>query len=605
MRKKVIGFCIFSVIYALISLLLLFYLDLANGPLVLLFVEIAILIGGIVVRILFRDKKFFLRNVVWIGLLVLNIPVFLLAKPAFANTRAVSNEKSEQTEVLSLKSGDVVGLYNDDKTVQVYAGIPYAKPPVGELRWKEPQDVEHWDGVKECFYFAPRAYQSYGSSIMDTLVEIYSERSWHPDYNMHPRDYVSEDCLYLNIWKPNTTEKNLPIIIYIHGGSLTSGSSYASDINGETFAKNGVIMITVAYRLGIFGYYAHEDLASESENGTTGNYGLLDQIKALKWVSENAECFGGDKNNITIAGESAGSSSVSAICSSPLAKGLFKNAIGESSSVVVIEPPHTYRTYESAIATGHKIMEEFSCSTIEDMRKLDAGVLVQTKYSNSSMTLDGYALTKNPYEVYRDKENNETNLLNGYNIKEADAFVIPQNLFTPVNKDNIKDRLISVFGQTYAEKIMTLYSDRIQSNAFEAYNEIISVYWFIYPHHSWSKMAMDSGVNVYRYQFTKENGYYGTYHSGEIIYAYGNIYKSNHQFAYNDSDRALSDTMVKCWTNFVKTGDPGTDSLEYPEYTENGKIMEFGENVGLIEDRYLDLYPIIEEYLLTKTAEKQ
>ena len=356
-------------------------------------------------------------------------------------------------------------------------------------------------------------------------------------------------------------------------------------------------MITIAYRLGVFGYYAHPDLAQESVNGTTGNYGLLDQIKALKWVNDNAEYFGGDKNNITIAGESAGSSSVSAICSSPLAKGLFKNAIGESSSIVVKNPPHTYRSYENAIKTGYNIMEEFSCSSIDEMRKLDASVLVKTKYSNSSMTLDGYALTKTPYEVYKAGENNEVNLLNGYNVREADAFVIPSHLFDPVDKDNIKDLLISTFGDDFGERIYTLYYDMIQEDAFSAYNEIISVYWFIYPHYSWSKLANENGVNVYKYQFTKENGYYGTYHSGEIIYAYGNLDKSLHPFAYDETDFALSETMLTCWTNFAKTGNPSTDSLDFPKFNEDNIVMEFGEIVGLNGDRYLPLYDILNEYM--------
>lgn len=596
-KNKVVFWIVFGIVYALISLLLLFYLDLANGPLILLFIVLGLIFSGIVVRIILRDKKFILRFLVIIGLIILSLPVLVFAKPSYAKTMGVTGKNIEKTDVLSLKNGDVVGLYTEDKSVEVYAGIPYAKAPVGDLRWKEPEDVENWDGVKECYYFAPRAYQRYGSSVMDTLVEIYAEKSWHPDFNMYPRDYVSEDCLYLNIWKPNTDETNLPILIYIHGGSLTSGSSYSIDTNGESMAKKGVIMITVAYRLGVFGYYAHEDLAKESINGTTGNYGLLDQIKALEWINENAECFGGDKNNITIAGESAGSSSVSALCSSPLAKGLFKNAIGESSSVVVKTPPHTYRTYESAIATGNNIMKEFSCSSIEEMRKLDASVIAQTKYSNSSMTLDGYALTKNPYDVYLAKENNEENLLNGYNVKEADAFVVPQYLLSPTNKDNIKERLISTFDEEYGNKIYDLYYDKIQSDAFNAFNEIMSVYWFIYPHHSWSKMAIDSGTNVYRYQFTKENGYYGTYHSGEIIYAYGNLDKSTHKFAYDKKDHELSEIMLECWANFAKTGNPTTSVLQFSQYEYGGYIMEYGEHIGEIEDKYLPLYDLIVEFI--------
>ena len=498
---------------------------------------------------------------------------------------------------MSLLDGDVQGIYNEDKSVRIYAGIPYAKAPIGNLRWKEPQDVEHWDGVRDCSMFAAKSMQPASNPITETVVEIYAGKQWHPNYNYEPIEKRSEDSLYLNIWRPNTTETNLPILVFIHGGSLTTGSSSFEDYNGEEMAKKNVIMITITYRLGIFGYFAHEDLKAESANGTTGNYGLLDQIKALKWVNDNAAYFGGDKTNITVAGESAGSSSVSAICSSPLAKGLFRRAIGESSSLVLKKPPHTYRTMESALKTGNDIMKEFNCKSIAELRNVKAEDLVKTKYTNSSMTLDGYALTKNPYEVYQAHENNEEALLNGYNVKEADAFVIPQYLLSSTNRSNIKERLITYFGNDVATQIYNLYEPRLTSDAaaFELFNEIISVYWFMYPHQSWSKMARNNGVKVYRYQFTKDNAYYGTYHSGEMIYAYGNVKRQKKTYRYNDSDKKLSDIMLNYWANFAKTGDPNGEGLtNWSLWTDNNQVFELGDNVGLIPDKYVDLYQIFE-----------
>ena len=458
---------------------------------------------------------------------------------------------------------------------------------------------DNWDGILECTKFAPRAMQVDNSPIMNSLIDLYAEKAWHPDYKMHPLQEMSEDCLYLNIWRPNNDETNLPILVYIHGGSLSSGSSAASDINGERYAKEGVIMITISYRLNVFGYFANQELADESPNNTTGNYGLLDQIKALEWVNNNAIYFGGDKDNITIAGESAGSSSVSAICSSPLAKGLFKKAIGESSSVVVKTPPHTFRKMEEALEVGNDIMQEFNCNNINDLRNIKASDLVKTKYSNTSMTIDGYALPKSPYEVYLAHENNEEALLNGYNIKEADAFVIPSFLLTKVTKDNILDILTSYFNSETADKIVSLYKDKINEDAMKALCEIISVYWFIYPHHSWSEAAFNNGEDVYMYQFTKENGYYGTYHSGEIIYVYGNLYRSIHKYAYNKSDEALQDIMVKYFINFIKTGNPNGEGLnEWNKYDPNNfEVMELGDNVSMISDLYKNLYPIMIEYI--------
>ena len=581
------------------SLFIIFYLDLANGPMPLLIFEIFVISIYVSLRIILRKANLRKRLILFAGFFGLSIIVMISSHPYVGYKNAVDYDNPTKTNVLEVEGGKIQGVYNKDKTVEVYAGIPYAKPPVGELRWKEPQDVEAWDGIKDCSKFENRSYQQIGNEVTSSLVDIYAEKSWHPDYSTKTIQGVSEDSLYLNIWKPNTTETNLPILMFIHGGSLTSGSSAFDDYNGEEMAKTGVIMITIQYRLGVFGYFAHEELINESDNNTTGNYGLLDQIKALKWINDNASSFGGDKNNITIAGESAGSSSVSAICSSPLAKGLFKRAIGESSSVVVKTPPHTYRKLDKALEVGNNIMKEFNAKSISDLRKVKAKDLVNTKYTNSEMTLDGYALTKNPYDVYLNGENNEEALLNGYNVLEADAFVVPKYLLSPTNKNNIEERLNEVFTPDITKRILKLYKDKIEKDAFSAFNEIISVYWFIYPHHSWSKMALNNNVKIYRYQFTKENGYYGTYHSGEMIYAYGNVKKSKYDYRYNDTDNKLSDIMLKYWSNFAKCGDPnGADLPKWDIWDNNpNQIMELGTNVSMIEDKYLGLYEIIEDFI--------
>ena len=598
--KEIAFWIIFPILTLLISLLLVFYLDLANGPLICFIVELVAIAAVIVFRILLRKKIFYIRMLPFLGLVLVNAIIIPLAKPSIESFRVVSHKNPEKTEVMHLANGDVVGLYNSDKTVRVYGGIPYAKAPIGDLRWKEPQDVENWTGVKDCTYYGPMSMQKYGSPLMDSISQIYASKGWYPDWNMEPLQNRSEDSLYLNIWRPNNNETNLPILVYIHGGSLTGGSSMGRDINGEEMAKTGVIMITIQYRLGVFGYFAHSQLVEESPNHTTGNYGLLDQIKALQWVNDNATYFGGDKSNITIAGESAGSSSVSALCSSPLAAGLFKRAIGESSSLVTKKVPHTFRTMEAAQKMGQNIMKEFNCLTIEEMRKIPAEKLVETGYENSQMTIDQYALPKAPYEVYRDGENNEEALLNGYNIREADPFIIAQNLFNPVTVGNIKGRLTQVFGEDIGTKIYNLYLDKINVNADKAYNEIISVLWFIAPHHSWSNMALNSPKtsSVYRYQFTKFNKYRETFHAGEMIYAYGNVKHAKYSHWFNQSDLDLSKIMLSYWSNFAKTGNPNGEGLptwnKYMSSTDN--VMELGSNVGPIEDRYLELYKLIEEF---------
>ena len=606
-KKKHIAFWIlFPIGFLILAAIAVFILDLTNGPLALFVIELIILAALAVTSILLINRRAILRAVPWAVAFMMTVVLCMVSKPIVRETNATLTDKFETTNALTLANGEVKGAYTADKEVEVYAGIPYAKAPVGELRWKEPQPAENWEGVRDCTKFHAKSMQPGSNPIMNSLVEIYAQKSWHPNFRTGTIEPRSEDSLYLNIWRPAKFTGELPILVYIHGGSLTSGSSAFSDYNGETFARNGVITITIAYRLGVFGYFAHPDLKAESPNGTTGNYGLLDQIQALKWVNENASYFGGDKNNITIAGESAGSSSVSAICASPLAKGLFRRAIGESSSVVAPHVPHTFRTLDKAYETADKILKEQNCSSVEELRKVPAEKLVGTAYSNDCMVVDGYALPKMPYEIYQDGNNNEEALLNGYNVKEADAFVVPKFLTSPTNKNNIRERLADYFDAEAADQFLERYRDRIESDAFGTFNDIISHYWFMQPHFEWSTIAHDKGVNVYRYQFTKENGYYGTYHSGEMIYCYGNVGRA-HQFAYDDSDYALSKTMVGYWTNFAKTGNPNGDSLPIwsPWDPVSNKLQELGTNIGPIEERALPSYKILSDYVARKEASQK
>ena len=604
-KKSLVFWIAFPIGWSLLSALLIFLLDLTDGPLIWFILELFILIALFVLRILIRGKRKLFKFFTWLGFAVLTLGVLSFDKPKEEKKSAVYYDNPVLIdEILELDEGKVRGVYNEDKTVRIYAGIQYALAK----RWKEPEPYT-WEGIHDGSFFGPKSMQTKATPVMDNLVDTYSQNRWVPDYMMTPVEQRSEENgLTLNIWRPNTSEVNLPILVFIHGGSLKSGSASFEDYNGESVAKKGVIMITIQYRLGVFGYFAHEELRNESPNHTTGDYGLLDQIFALNWINKNAEHFGGDKNNITIAGESAGSSSVSALCASPLASGLFKRAIGESSSLVMKVPPHTYRTKEKAYEVSAKILKEFRCKTIDELRKIPGEKLVKTKYKNQEMMLDGYALPKDPYEVYLNNENNEEALLNGYNVKEADAFVIPNYLFSPTNKRNIKARITEQLDEKCAEELCELYKEEIQKDAFNTINEIMSVYWFIMPHHVWSNMALKSSKTqkVYRYQFTKENGYHTTYHSGEMIYAYGNLGLSKRQFAYDESDYALQDVMLKYWVNFAKTGNPNEEGIpNWKEYENNtDSVMELGKNIGEIPDKYLKTYQIIDEFLNRKVSSK-
>ena len=233
MKKRHIAFWIaFPISFVLVGAILIFLFDLTNGPLVLFILMLLSLVALAASSVILLNKKLLFRFIPWASFVGVIALLLSLSKPSVERRSATLFPNPEKTEVLQLVNGKVQGAYTKDKQVEVYAGIPYAKAPVGDLRWKATQPVENWDGVKDCTYFAPKSMQSYGDPITGTLVEMYAEKGWHPDYSMHPNEPVSEDSLYLNIWRPASFEGTLPILVYIHGGSLTTGSSAFQEYNG-------------------------------------------------------------------------------------------------------------------------------------------------------------------------------------------------------------------------------------------------------------------------------------------------------------------------------------------------------------------------------------
>ena len=551
---------------------------------------------------IFAAKKAVLRLLSWVAFLVLLACAFKLSAPPEKRVNAVENRHPAQTEIITVEQGKLQGVKNKDESVEVFAGIPYAKPPVGELRWKAPQQPESWDDVRICDTFAPMSMQTRNSPIYDTLMQLVG---FHR-FAITPKDnYVgamSEDSLYLNVWRPAEITEKTPVLFFIHGGSLTSGQTWYTEYNGESLAQKGVIVVNCAYRLGVFGYFANEALAREDYTGT-GNYGLLDQIAALQWVHDNIAAFGGDPDNITIAGESAGSSSVNALCVSPLAKGLFKRAIAESSGIAGKAPYHTFRTIQSALETGKKIMDEFGAETIDDLRAVPAEKLVNTKFTNSAMCVDGYALLEQPFYTYQKWENNEEALLNGFNAHECDVFTFMQK----VTRDDYEEAISEVLGD-HAAEAAALYEPEEQPKAYRlalveqggdakgSFNKVVSAAWFSYSHYVWSNDLLHQAKPVYLYYFTKDNGSLGSNHAGELPYAYGNL--RYHARLYDDTDFTLSETMQQYWVNFAKTGDPNGEGLPaWPKYNDDPtKVMELGANVGTVDLPDQKLFEILDTY---------
>ncbi len=597
---------VFSILVIIISALYLAILELSKNTILGWIIGIMAMVLMIIVRLKLSSKmQGILKSnlILWIGFFAILTANYFFTSPPYKNVPAVDNKNPEVTEVIHISQGDLTGVYNADKSVRVYAGIPYAKPPVGELRFKEPQKPDPWEGIKSCDSFGPMAMQVRNSPLVDSLSHIVG---WH-DYQVKIGDEflepVSEDCLYLNVFAPeNHLDEPLPVIFYIHGGSLTTGQSSFSEYRGEDLAKRGVIFVNFAYRLGVFGYYAAEDLAEESPNGTTGNYGLLDQIAALNWVRENISAFGGDPNQITIAGESAGASSVNALCVSPLTEGLFNYAIAESSGITAVKPYHTFRSYEEAIEAGDAVRKHFKVSSSDELRAISASELLDNPSEQNAMTVDGYAIVEPPYLTYEKGQNHERALLNGFNAKESDVFMLSDK----VTKENYEEYLAERIGDQAAEMVKLVPADSpqrdqhfvvdVMGDAKGAANIAFSAIWFSYSHYLWNNYLIDQGVPAYEYYFTKTNNILSNYHSGELPYAYGNLWR--HPGLYSEEDYKLSEIMQQYWVNFARTGNPNGDGLPewQPRTDTQNQLLQLDSEIKMIDDPNEFLYGVIDKY---------
>src|SRR6266487_5060201 len=297
----------------------------------------------------------------------------------------------------------------DESGIKTFRGIPFAAPPVGNLRWREPQPLQNWSGMRKADKFGPRAMQ----------LPIFGDMNFRSDG-------MSEDCLYLNVWTPaKTGNEKLPVLVYFYGGGFMAGDGSEPRYDGESMARKGIVAVTVNYRLGVFGFFAHPELTKESPNHASGNYGLLDQTAALQWVQQNIAAFGGDPEKITIAGESAGSFSVSAQMASPLSKNIIAGAIGESGSLLGFNPPVALTDAEK---TGVLFAAGVGANSLAELRAMPAEQLLQaiakSEFGRFPITVDGYFFPKSPVEIYEAGEQAHVPLLIGWNSEEMNYGMI-------------------------------------------------------------------------------------------------------------------------------------------------------------------------------------
>jgi len=580
---------LFWICFAVFALLFLVLLEL-NKNTVLGWILAILLLGAYAVFYVhtLSKKNGLVRVAGFLGLLLLTGLLLMLTVGPVKRHPAVEGGNGGVTDIVTVADGQLTGVLTADKAVEVYAGIPYAAPPVGNLRWREPQDPAPWDGVLKADTFAPMSMQPQKSAVYNSLSQIVGFHDYEISLDDHFREAVSEDSLYLNIWKPAGEQRDLPVLVYIHGGALQTGQPWYADYSGEGLARKGVIVVNMGYRLGVFGFLATDELAAESPNGTTGNYGLLDQIKALEWVQNNIAAFGGDPDNVTIAGESAGSACVSALCTSPLAKGLFRRAIGESSTVSAPVPAHSFRPLDEAKKTGEETLQRFKAANIDELRKVDAESLAAAADVNHHITIDGYVLTETPYESYKKGIHNEEACLHGFNALEATPFI----LFEQANLKNYEQKVRAMFGE-FADEVLALYPVTTDQEAKDRWTDIYSVYYYTYGHYCWSREALENGFPAYEYFFTKDNGRLGTWHSGEEVYCYGNIPADSN--LYDARDRELADQFSDYFVNFITSGDPNGSGLPSWQPSESGtEVLELGSNTAMTEDPFLPLYPILD-----------
>ncbi|MDZ7815901.1 MAG: carboxylesterase/lipase family protein [Planctomycetota bacterium] len=500
---------------------------------------------------------------------------------------------------IMLDSGAIKGKVNENYDgVREYLGIPYAKPPVKELRWKLPQPLDKWDGVREC--------TEYGNSCPQPKSLLKPEKQ--------PK---SEDCLYLNVWTGAQSEdERRPVMFWIHGGGCTTGSGAQDAYKGGYLASKGMVVVTINYRLGPFGFFGHEKLSAESEDGVSGNYGFADQVFALQWVKRHIAAFGGDPENVTIFGESAGAVCVNCHLVSPMSKGLFHRAIMQSGTAVGINrklDEHGRGGAEGRAASlysvGSKISKKLGCAAEEDelkaLREVPPDKLLEA--SNASVGLfgdgikfnpvvDGHFIPDVPFELVKQGRVNKVPVIIGVNHDEGTIFLSQIKLFSPLA---YKLLVRKMYGEDAAE-ILERFPANTKEEVKEQMNRIVTIQSFAVPALFMGENLADVGCDVYFYEFDRvfPSPYtrkYGAFHAAEILYVFGGILTDQRG---EDTDQALSRRMSTHWMLFALSGNTNADTIDlnWPKFeSKTGSYMYFGDEFDVKEGLHKEHLPIFEK----------
>ena len=483
---------------------------------------------------------------------------------------AQANIAAQTPPQVTIRNGVIAGATNAATGVRMYKGIPFAAPPTGELRWKPPQPVANWTGVRATSAFGPRCMQ----------LPLFSDMVFRSNG-------MSEDCLYLNVWtRATSASARLPVLVYFYGGGYVAGDGSEPRYDGERMSREGIVTLTVNYRLGVFGFLAHPELTKESAHHASGNYELLDQIAALQWVHDNIAAFGGDPARVTIAGESAGSIAVSAVMASPLSRGLIAGAIGESGAMM--NPTLAPVLLAQGEATGAKFADSIGAPTLAALRAVPAErMLAVAGAARFPSTIEGYALPNTPAALYESGAQARVPLLLGSNSEESPAQgVLRQDPPTPAN---YKAAVTRLYGAR-AEEALTLYPGTTAAEINDSARELASDRFISYSTWKWFDTHSRTGGSPVFYYFYAHprppvttappppaSAYPpaapGASHSAEIEYAMGNL-DGNTTRAWADDDRKVSATMLAYFVNFVKKGNPNGAGLPQWPAAKSGNPVQ-------------------------------
>lgn len=463
---------------------------------------------------------------------------------------------------IQIESGQISGMYDQKSEVYSYKGIPFAAPPTGELRWKAPQPVAHWKGIRKCVTPPASAMQATPKPFM----------CWSKEF-MAPESPLSEDCLYLNIWTTaKTVHDKLPVMVWIHGGAFTGGSGTVPLYDGDAMSRKGVVFITINYRLGIFGFLAHPELSAESDLKVSGNYGILDQIAALKWVKENITAFGGDPDNVTIAGQSAGAFSVNVLVVSPLAKGLFHKAIAQSGGMFG-KQLSLGQTLKAAEEGGKQLTEKLGMISMAALRAMPVDSLLKIP-ARFGLVVDDVVIPP-VYESFATGKYNNVPVISGWNADDGVSFGPPAK--AEAFKANAKNQ----YGEK-ADSFLKLFPANTDEEAAHS-QKLMTQLFFGWNNYAWARLqASKKTGNAYLYYFKRVppgEPNYGAFHSAEFGYALHTLKLWDRPFT--DVDYKLEEAMSSYWVNFAKTGDPNGKGLPvWPAFNENNpEIIELGDEV--------------------------